>query len=104
MQFARTPMTTAAVDSPSGLSHLVYTHIGAVLGQRGVRLLADLLSVHLGSAAVVLGVGVVSGAAMLAEEGRLWGRRRHSVIYSRDGIPTVGERASFFFFLLVFTG
>lgn len=62
----------------------MYTHIGAVLGQRSVRLLADLLSVHLGRAAVVLGVGVVSGAAMLTEEGRLQGRGRRNVIDSRD--------------------
>lgn len=79
---------------------MVYTHIGAVLGQRSVRLLADLLSVHLGRAAVVLGVGVVSGAAMLAEEGRLQGRGRRNVIDSRDSAPTVGERAC----LLAFTG
>lgn len=49
----------------------VCTHIGAVLGQGSVRLLPDLLSIHLGSTTVVLGIGVVSGAAMLAEEGRL---------------------------------
>lgn len=78
----------------------MYTHIGAILGQRSVRLLADLLSVHLGRAAVVLGVGVVSGAAMLAEEGRLQGRGRRNVIDSRDSVPTVGERAC----LLTFTG
>lgn len=81
-QSAWTPTAAADDDSGAGLFHLVYTHIGAVLGQRSVRLLADLLSVHLGRAAVVLGIGVVSGAAMLAEEGRLRGRGRHNIIDS----------------------
>lgn len=98
-QSAWTP-TTAADDSAAGLFHLVYTHLGAVFGQRSVRLLADLLSVHLGRTAVVLGVGVVSGAAMLAEEGRLRGRRRHNIIDLCDSVSTVGERAC----LLAFTG
>lgn len=50
---------------------MVDTHICAILGQRSVGLLPNLLSVHLGCTAVVLGVGVVCGAAMLAEERRL---------------------------------
>lgn len=47
---------------------LAHTHICATLWQGSVRLLSDLLSVHLGRAAVILGVGVICGAAMLAEE------------------------------------
>lgn len=87
----------------------VCTHISAVLGQSSVRLLADLVSVHLGSTTVVLSVGVVGGAAMLAEEGRLWGRGRQHVIHTFHNIPPLElrhkniparERAS----LLEFTG
>lgn len=88
MQFPTTTTTAAAADTASTRLHLVYTHVGAILGQRSIRLLADLLSVHLGSAAVVLCIGVVSGAAMLAEEGRLSGRGKHYFIYSRDSIST----------------
>lgn len=54
------------------------THVRAVLGQRSVGLLPDLLPVQLSGPTVVLGVGVVGGAAVLAEEHRLQtGRRRY---------------------------
>lgn len=48
-----------------------HTHVRPIFRQRRVGLLSDLLSVHLCRAAVVLGGGVIGGAAMLAEEGRL---------------------------------
>lgn len=47
------------------------THICAIFGQRCICLLPNLLSVHLSRTAVILGVGVVCGAAMLTEECRL---------------------------------
>lgn len=56
---------------PPNWFHLVDTHICAIFGQCSVCLLPNLLSVHLGCTAVILGVGVVCGAAMLAEERRL---------------------------------
>lgn len=53
---------------PPNCLHLVDTHICAIFGQGSVCLLSDLLSVHLGCTAVILGVGVICGAAMLTEE------------------------------------
>lgn len=44
------------------------THISAVLRHGGAGQLADLLPVHLSTAAVVLGIGVVGGAAVPVEE------------------------------------
>lgn len=49
------------------------THIGAVLPCGLGRQRPDPLPVELGSAAVVLGIGVAGGAAVLVEEGGLWG-------------------------------
>ena len=46
----------------------INTHICAILGQRSICLLPNLLPVHLGCTTIILGVGVVRGAAMLAEE------------------------------------
>lgn len=48
----------------------VNPQVRPIFRQRRVGLLSDLLSVHLCRAAVVLGGGVIGGAAMLAEEGR----------------------------------
>lgn len=47
---------------------LIDTHICAIFGQRSICLLPNLLPVHLSCTTIILGVGVVRGAAMLAEE------------------------------------
>lgn len=51
--------------------HLSDTHICAIFRQSSISLLPNLLSVHLGCTAVILGVSVICGAAVLAEECRL---------------------------------
>lgn len=63
--------TKVKISHDSGYKTWLDTHICAILGQRSIGLLPDLLSVHLGGTAVILGVGVICGAAMLAEERRL---------------------------------
>lgn len=68
---------------PTGCAGLK-THICSILGQCSVGLLSNLLPVHLRRTAVILGIGVVCGAAMLAEKGSLqterernWGYFKH---------------------------
>lgn len=48
-----------------------YTHLSAILGERSVGKLSNLLSVHLSRTTVILRIGVISGTAMLAEKTHL---------------------------------
>lgn len=49
------------------------TYIIPILGYGGTCQLPDLLPVHLGCTAIILGTGVCGGATMLAEKGGLKG-------------------------------
>lgn len=65
-----------------------------MFGQRGVCELADLLPVHLGGAAVVLGVGVTGGAAVLAEERHLQTGSESSASHA-SGRPPAAARLAY---------
>lgn len=69
------------------------TYVGAMLSRclGGQRL--DSLPVELGSATVVLGVGVIGGAAVLMEKGRLR-RKMHELIAMRHEIAPVTENST----------
>lgn len=56
------------------LSRLIYTYIIPILGHGSACQLPDLLPVHLGCTAIILGTGICGGAPMLAEKGSLKGR------------------------------
>lgn len=86
--------TTSTCGTPSGqMCPRDGTHVCAVFGQRGVGQLADLLPVHLGGAAVVLGVGVAGGAAVLAEERRLQTGSESSASHAPGRAPAAARLA-----------
>lgn len=65
-------------DNTGTLSDL-YTHIGAVLGERSIGKLSNLLSVHLSRTTVILRIGVIGGTAMLAEKTHLCTKTSHEI-------------------------
>jgi len=49
----------------------LHTNLSAILGERSIGKLSNLLSVHLSRTTVILCIGVIGGAAMLAEKPHL---------------------------------
>lgn len=79
-------LITMLTTNPRGIVHFLgsdnagtvgdwYTHISAILGERSVGKLSNLLSVHLSRTTVILRIGVIGGTAMLAEKPHLCSKK-----------------------------